>query len=60
MSEIKAFIVSRLREASTWRGIVALLTSLGIVLSPEQAEAVIAAGLAIIGMIGTLAPDTKA
>lgn len=51
------FIVSRLREASTWRGLVALLTATGITLTPEQSDAVIAAGLAVIGVIGVFFKD---
>ena len=33
-------------EVSTWRGIVALLTLLGVHLDPEQADAIIQLGLA--------------
>ena len=54
------YILARLKEASTWRGIMALLTSLGIVISPETQEAILAAGLAIIGLIGILFKDKLA
>ena len=55
-----AYIIARLHEPSTWRGIVALLTGLGVWgFSPEQTNAIVAAGLTIIGLIGAFVPDAK-
>jgi hypothetical protein len=54
------FIVTRLGEPSTWRGIAALITAAGIALSPEQVAAVTAAGLAVVGIIGAFFPDKVA
>lgn len=53
------FLKSRvkLNEASTWRGFIAILTALGVALTPEQKEAIIAAGLALIGIMGAFFPD---
>jgi hypothetical protein len=51
------FILERGKEASTWRGLVALVTAAGITISPELTEAIIAVGLGIIGLIGVLAKD---
>lgn len=51
------YFINRLSEASTWRGIFAFLTGIGIAISPDQAAAYTAAGLAIIGLIGTFAKD---
>ncbi len=56
---MKNWIFERLSEASTWRGIVALLTALGITISPDQATAVTAGGLAIIGAVGAFFSDKK-
>ena len=56
---MKDFILNRGKEASTWRGIVALLTAAGVALSPEQGEAVVALGLAVIGAIGVFTADKK-
>lgn len=56
---MKEFILNRGKEASTWRGIVALLTAAGVALTPEQGEAVVALGLAIIGAIGVFTADKK-
>lgn len=52
-----AYLIARLKEPTTWRGLVLLVTSLGLGLSPEQSEAIVSAGLAIAGLIGALAPD---
>jgi len=56
---MKNFIVARLSEASTWRGLFAVATAVGINLSPDQSAAVIAAGMAIMGAIGVFFPDAK-
>lgn len=45
------YIMEKLREKSTWRGLVALATAFGVTVSPEQTEAVISGGLALIGLI---------
>lgn len=46
-------------QPSTWRGVVWLISSLGIVFSPETSAAIIAAGAAVSGLIGVLAgPDS--
>lgn len=47
----------QLREASTWRGGIYLLTAMGIVLTPAQTEAIIAAGLALAGLLAVFLPD---
>lgn len=52
-----SYIFNRLKEASTWRGIFALLTALGVTVQPELQEAILASGLAIIGLIGVLFKD---
>lgn len=51
------FILERGKEASTWRGLVAIVTAAGISLSPELAEALIALGLAVIGILGVFTKD---
>ena len=54
------YIVARLGEASTWRGIIALLTAAGVTISPEMIDRIVAAGLAVMGIIGVFFKDTKA
>lgn len=51
------WLVKRMWEPSTWRGIVAILTAFGLILSPEQKEAIIAGGLCFIGILGAFLPD---
>lgn len=53
------FILARGKEASTWRGLVALVTATGIAVSPELTEALVATGLAIIGLLGVFTADKK-
>jgi hypothetical protein len=60
MDTLKTYLIDRLDERSTWRGVVLVLTALGVTLSPEQAEAIIAAGIAGAGLIGVFAADKKA
>ena len=54
------FIVARLSEASTYKGIFLLLTAAGVVLKPEMQAAIVSLGLALTGLIGVAAPDPKA
>jgi hypothetical protein len=53
---MKQYVVDRLKEASTWRGFVYLLTAFGVTVAPATAEAIIAAGMAIAGVIGAVFP----
>ena len=59
MHPLPRYLLDRLDEASTWRGLVALATAAGLTLSPDQSEKIIAAGLALIGLLGTLLPDRR-
>jgi hypothetical protein len=54
---MKDFILARGKEASTWRGLVALLTAVGVSISPDQADAIVALGLAVIGALGVFTKD---
>lgn len=54
---MKAYVLERLKEPSTWRGLTLLLTALGIPLAPGVSDAIIAAGLGIAGLIGAVMPD---
>lgn len=40
-----------LGEASTWRGLIMILTAVGLQIEPAQQTAIIQAGLAIVGLI---------
>lgn len=54
---MKDYLLARLMEASTWRGITLLLTAIGVPLAPEMSEAVISTGLAVAGLIGVATKD---
>ena len=45
------WIKARLKEPTTWTGVVSLLTLAGVTLSPEQTNAIVTAGVAIGGVI---------
>lgn len=51
------WLLKRLREPSTWRGLVWLATVAGLSLRPEQAEAIVTAGMALAGLLGVFLPD---
>lgn len=51
------WILRRLREPSTWRGLVWLATVAGLSLRPDQAEAIVTAGMALTGLLGVFLAD---
>jgi hypothetical protein len=59
MIEFQRYVLSRLAEASTWRGLVLLGTSFAL-FTYEQGEAILQFGLAVAGAIGAIFPDYKA
>ena len=54
-----AYLLARLQEPSTWRGLVLIATAAGAVLSPDQQEAIIAGGLLVSGLLGAALPDRE-
>lgn len=51
------YIVNRLRERSTWNGIVAVGAALGFAVDPDLREAIIAFAIAAVGLIHVLFPE---
>lgn len=49
-----SFLADRLRERSTWMGLTALASAFGLAITPEAAEAIIAVGSGVAGLIGIL------
>jgi len=47
-------ILEYLKQESTWRGLVAIATATGVTMAPELQNAIIALGLAIIGLINVI------
>ena len=54
---MKAYIFERLKEPSTWRGLILLLTAVGVPVAPALADSIISVGLAIAGLVGAVTPD---
>lgn len=50
-------LLTSLKQESTWRGLIAIAMAAGVTLDPEQQNAIIAAGLAIIGLINVFKKD---
>jgi hypothetical protein len=59
MGRLLGFLVARARERSTWLGVVAFATAFGVRMDPEQAEALVAFGLAAAGAVAVFWPDPK-
>ena len=59
MDMLKLYVVDRAKEASTWRGVIMLLTAVGLNISPEMADAIISVGIAVAGLLGMLLPDSN-
>lgn len=49
-----------IKEPSTWRGIVYLLMAVGLHIDPSQQGAIVTAGLAVAGALGTFFKDKPA
>ena len=45
------FVLDRLSENSTWRGLILVGTAVGLKLEPDHQEAIVAAGLGLVGAI---------
>ena len=47
------------KQPSTWRGVVGFLAAFGVVLSPEQSQAIITSGVGIIALIEVFRYEKK-
>ena len=45
------YMLNQLGQNSTWRGLILIVGALGWQLSPEHNEAIVAAALALVGLI---------
>ena len=57
--KFKEYMKARLKEPSTWRGMILLCTAFGVPIAPQMAEAIVAVGLALAGGVGVVAPDKR-
>ena len=53
------YILARLKEPSTWRGIFMFLTGVGISIEPAMYAQITTIGISIVGLIGILTKDKK-
>lgn len=51
------YIFDRLKERSTWLGIIGLACSAGVSISPENTSAIATIGTTIASAISTFVPD---
>jgi hypothetical protein len=53
---MKSYVLARMKEPSTWRGVIYMLTAIGVPIAPAMADAIIAVGLALAGLVGAVTP----
>lgn len=51
------YILDRLKEPSSWRGLVMICTAFGVALNPELVAAIVSAGTGVSGIIGFVFKD---
>lgn len=54
------FILNRLKERSTWVGITALISALGVKMDPTVLDSIAVFGMAAVGLIMAIWPDKAA
>ncbi len=60
MKTSSEWLLNRLAENSTWRGILLLLTAAGVTIKPELADKIITLGLAAVALINIIRKDPNA
>jgi hypothetical protein len=53
------YLLARLSEFSTWRGIAALAATGGVLVAPEHLDAAYKAFIALLGLAAVFAPNRK-
>ena len=54
------YILDRLKEPSSWRGLVMIATAFGVSVNPELIDSIIAVGAGLAGVIGFAFKDKVA
>lgn len=49
-----SYLLDRLSENSTWRGLILVGTAVGLKLEPELQNQIVGAGLALVGLINVV------
>lgn len=53
------YLISRLKEKSTWLGMLAIVTSFGVVISPELSAAIGTLGTGLAGLVLVIIKERK-
>ncbi len=53
------YFLNRLKEPTTWQGIVAALSGVGMFLSPEFGEAIAVAGVALFTLVSVAMKENQ-
>lgn len=56
-SGIFDYVIARLREFSTWRGLAALGATAGVLVAPAQLDAAYKAFVALLGLVAVFTPN---
>lgn len=54
MKKIIETLLEKLNENSTWRGLILIATAVGVKIEPELQEAILVAGLGLVGLINVV------
>ena len=53
------WLIDRLKEKSTWMGLTTALTAAGVAISPEMAETIMTAGVAVAGVLFVVTKEQR-
>ena len=54
---MKQYLLDRAKEPSSWRGLILLLTAIGVPVAPALADTIVSLGLALAGVVGVATAD---
>lgn len=54
------YMVQRLKEPTTWQGIVTIVTGFGVAISPELSASIVAVGVAAFGIVSVVIKERGA
>ena len=57
MNTFVMWILARLKERSSWIGIISIISAIGLKVAPDAQEAIVSAGIAIVGAVLALTAD---
>ena len=50
-------LLTKLKQESTWRGLIIIIAAFGVKLAPDLQEAIVGTAVAIVGLINILKKD---